>query len=190
MALSGIALCSRALLKLGANTIASFDEGTTEAEVAANLYPMVRDSLLSSHPWNFATGQLTLPRLGATPVADFSYAFQLPADFLRALSAGAGRFGRGLEYRIVEKRLHANAEKVTLTYIFRPAEISFPPFFDHALITRLAAEFCLPLTESTSRAELLARFAETEVRRARLIDAQEETPSRIEDYSLVDVRSS
>lgn len=190
MALSSIALCSRALLKLGANSIASFEEGTTEAEVAANLYPVVRDGILSSHPWNFATGQITLPRLGAAPIADYAHAFQLPADFLRALSAGAGPFGRGLRYRIAERRLHANAEQVTLTYIFRPDEIAFPPFFDHALITRLAADFCLPLTESTSRADLLARLAEAELRRARLIDAQEETPSRIEDFSLVDVRGS
>ena len=190
MALSSIALCSRALLKLGAQTIASFDEGTAEAEVAANLYPVVRDAILSSHPWNFATGQAVLPRLSAVPVADFSYAYQLPADFLRALSAGAGPFGRGLSYRIAERRLHANAERVTLTYIFRPDEIAFPPFFDHALITRLAAEFCLPVTESTSRAELLARMAENELRRARLIDAQEETPPRIEDFSLIDVRDA
>ena len=34
MAISAIALCSRALLKLGARPIASFDEGTAEAEPA------------------------------------------------------------------------------------------------------------------------------------------------------------
>jgi len=44
MALSSIAICSRALLKLGADTIASFDESTAEAEVAANLYPSIRDN--------------------------------------------------------------------------------------------------------------------------------------------------
>ncbi len=42
MALTSIALCSRALLKIGAGTIASFDEGTAEAEVAANLYTKPR----------------------------------------------------------------------------------------------------------------------------------------------------
>ncbi len=56
MALSSIALCSRALLKLGADTIISFDEGTAEAEIAANLYPTIRDSQLSACPWTFAPG--------------------------------------------------------------------------------------------------------------------------------------
>ena len=188
MALSAIALCSRALLKLGAITIASFDEGTAESEVAANLYPAVRDAVLSSYPWKFATGQITLPRLAAAPVADFTTAYQLPADFLRALSAGAGEQGAGLSYRLAENRLHCDADQVTLTYIFRPDEASFPPFFDQVLIARLAAEFCIPLTESTTRAEFLYRLAEDEFRRAKLIDAQQDVPSAITDFPLVEVR--
>lgn len=188
MALSAIALCSRALLKLGTNSIASFDEGTTEAEVAANLYPPTRDALLSSHPWSFATAQVTLPRLAAEPVADYAYAYQLPADFLRVLSAGIGGRGRGIEYRIAERRLHANTTAVTLTYIFRPAESEFPPFFDQTLIARLAAEFCIPLTDSTSRSELLHKLAEDEFRRAKTIDSQQKTTPGLEDFTLTGVR--
>ncbi|HLO77113.1 MAG TPA: hypothetical protein VK196_11725 [Magnetospirillum sp.] len=189
MALSAIALCSRALLKIGAATIASFDEGSAEAEVAANLYSSTRDALLSSHPWNFATGQVTLPQLVAPPVADYAFAYQLPADFLRALSAGMEGQGFGVSYRIAENRLHADADELVLTYIFRPDERTFPPFFDQALIARLAAEFCIPLTESTSRAELLYRLAEDEFRRAKLADGQQDTPQAITDFPLVEVRS-
>lgn len=188
MAISSIALSSRALLKLGADTIASFDDGTAEAEIAANLYPSTRDALLSAHPWGFATAQATLPRLTAEPVADFAYAFQLPADFLRALSAGPTGRGRGITYRIAESRLHADYTEVVLSYIFRPTETEFPPFFDQALITRLAAEFCIPLTESTSRSESLHKLADVEFRRAKMIDSQQDTPGRIEDFSLVEAR--
>lgn len=189
MALSSIALSSRALLKLGADTIASFEEGTAEAEVAANLYPSTRDALLSAHPWSFASAQSVLAKLSATPVADFSAAFQLPADFLRALSAGPSGRGRGIDYRIAERRLHANTDPVVLSYIFRPDEFDFPPFFDQVLITRLAAEFCIPLTESTSRSESLHKLADLEFRRAKTIDSQQDTPGRIEDFSLLEVRS-
>ena len=118
MSLTALALCSRALLRLGAQPIASLTEGTAEAEVAANLYPGLRDAVLSAHPWSFATGQATLPRLVATPVADYAHAFQLPNGFLRALSAGGVGRGRGIPYRICEGRLHADADAVTLTYIF------------------------------------------------------------------------
>lgn len=189
MALSATELCSRALIALGARPIAAFDEATVEAEVARHLYPPLRDGLLSSHPWRFATLQAALPRLPQAPAADYACAFQLPPDFLRALSAGLPEKGRGLSYRIAGRRLEADVEALTLTYIFRPDESGFPPFFDLALIARLAADFCLPLTESTSRAQLLHKLAEDEFRRAKAIDSQQDEPSRIEDFTLVDVRS-
>ncbi|TCS61689.1 hypothetical protein [Varunaivibrio sulfuroxidans] len=189
MAFSSIALCSRALLKLGANTIASFDEGTVEAEIAGNLYQPVRDGLLSAYPWSFATGQVTLARLNAQPIADFAYAYQLPADFVRVLSAGSGGRGRGVSYRISERRLHTDAQEVVLTYLFRPAESEFPPFFNLALIARLAAEFCIPLTESTSRSQALFSLADREFRHAKTVDSQQDMPGRIEDFSLIEVRN-
>ncbi len=188
MALSALALSSRALLKIGAQTIAGFDEGTAEAEVAANLYPSARDALLSAHPWTFATAQRALPRLAGVPPADYAHAFQLPADYLRALSAGASGRGQGVAYRIAENRLHASVAAVMLTYIFRPDEAEFPPFFASALIAKLAAEFCIPLTENTARAELLYRLADSELRAARLTDSQQDTPRAIEDFSLVAAR--
>ena len=188
MALSALALCTRALLKIGAQPIASLDEGTAEAEVAANLYAGTRDALLSAHPWSFATGQACLPRLAAAPVADYQHAFQLPAGFLRALSAGLPQSGRGLEYRLFEDRLHCNAPQVVLSYIFRPDEGAFPAFFAAALATRLAAEFCIPLTENTGRAQALLAQAEAELRMARRADSQQATPRAIEDFPLVTVR--
>ena len=184
MALSALALCSRALLKIGAQPIASLEEGTAEAEVAANIYPGVRDALLSAHPWSFATGQAALPLLAGLPVADHAHAYQLPAGFLRALSAGNGGRGRGIPYRLHEDRLHTDAGQVVLTYVFRPEEAAFPPFFAAALVARLAAEFCIPLTESSTRAELLFRLADAELRAARQADSQQATPRAFENFPL------
>jgi hypothetical protein len=189
MALTDIALCSRALLMIGAASIASFDEGTAEAEVAANLYPSVRDALLSAHPWNFALRQAWLARLVDGPVADYGHAYQMPADALRAVSAGIGARGRGIAYRVVGDRVHCDTDEIILTYIARVDEVLFPASFDQALIGRLAAEFCLPLTESTSRADFLYRLAEEELRRARLADAQEDSGPALQDFPLVEVRS-
>jgi hypothetical protein len=188
MAQSTVALCSRALVTLGARPIASLEETGTEAMVCRRLYPSIRDALLSAHPWTFATGQARLARLSAAPLADYRHAYQLPADFLRALSAGDGGRGRGLSYRLAESRLHCDADEVVLTYVFRPHESNFPPFFDDLLAARLAAEFCLPITESTSRAEALTRLANDAFRRARQIDSQQDTPPRFQDFPLVEVR--
>lgn len=189
MALSQIDLCSRALLKVGAHTIASFDEGTVEAEVAASLYPTVRDAMLSSHPWNFATAQMALPKLATAPLADFANAFQLPGECIRVLSAGTGGRGQGIVYKVAQRQVLTDADEVVLTYIARPDEQDFPPFFDMALIAQLAAEFCIPLTDSTSRWEILQKLADAQLRRAKLIDAQEDTPPAVEDFSLLEGRA-
>ena len=189
MALSDIGLCARALVHIGAAPITSFDDGTAESEIAGILFPTIRDSLLSSYRWTFATAQIQLTQLSTPqPVADFQYAYQLPNDYLRAVSCGSGGQGQGITYRISRDALHTDYQDVTLTYVFRPEEEEFPPYFDQALIIRLAAEFWIPVTENTSRSETLFRLAEREFAKARQIDAQQDTPNKIRDFTLVDVR--
>jgi len=188
MALSDVALCSRALIRIGAQPITSFDDGTAESEVAGAMFSPICDALLSSYAWSFASGQIQLNQLVTSPVADYQNAFELPSDFLRAISAGAGGHGRGLNFRIARSELHTDAREVVLSYIFRPEEEVFPAYFDAAVIARLAAEFTIPMTESTTRAEAMFRLAEQEFARARQIDAQQDTPGRIERFTLTDVR--
>ena len=147
-----------------------------------------RDALLSAHPWNFATYQMNLPKLSSSPIADFANAFQLPADCIRVLSAGTAGRGQGAVYKIIQRQVLTDVDEVVLTYVSRPDEADFPAFFDIALIAQLAAEFCIPLTDSTGRWEILQKLAEGELRRARLIDAQEDTPPAIEDFSLLEGR--
>lgn len=182
-------LCATALLKIGARPIASLDEPGPEAECARRLYPVARDGLLSVHPWTFTLALASLTGDPAPP-PDYARSFTLPTDLLRVISAGVGRSGRGLTYAIRGTKLLADAEAVTLSYQRRPAVADFPPFFIQPLLTRLAADFCIPLTESTSRATDLFRLAEAELRVARLVDSQQATPRRLEDFSLVEARLS
>ena len=67
---TAIDICSRALVKLGACAISSFDEDTTEAHVAKQLYEITLDSLLAVYPWRFALKQLKLGRLSISPATD------------------------------------------------------------------------------------------------------------------------
>nr|BDD45684.1 hypothetical protein 3 [Alphaproteobacteria bacterium] len=188
MPLNDITLCSRALVRIGAAPITSFSDGTAESEIAATLYESVRDALLSAYGWSFATTQVALTQLAQDPQADYSYAFGLPNDFLRALSAGSNTKSRGANFRIVNGALHTNVSAVTLNYIALVNESGFPPYFAQALVSRLAAEFCIPVTENTSRAQALFALAEQEYEQARQIDAQQDSPSRIENFPLTDIR--
>lgn len=190
MALSAVGLCSRALLKLGAEAISSFNDSAAEAEIASALYAPVRDSQLASHPWRFATAHMALNRLPTPPTAGHAFAYQLPDRFLRAVGVGDRR-GRNdaVSFAIAGRHLLTDHPSPVLTYIYRPDEENTPTFFDHVLITRLAAEFCLSLTESPTRARMLAQAAEEESRRARQVDSQQATTQAIHAFPLIDVRS-
>lgn len=190
MPMTDISLSNAALAKLGARQIISFVDGSTEADLCRQLYAITVDATLIAHPWSFSLAQAPLMLASTPPEADFSNAFALPDDLLRTISAGAPGSGRGLFYRIFGRELHADLAEVTLTYQRRVSEDRFPAYFTAALITRLAAELCLPLTENASRAEILARLAASELQHARLVDSQQSTPRVVDDYTLIQARYS
>jgi hypothetical protein len=190
MPTSAVELCAAALLKIGAQPIASLESETVEAACARRFYPMTRDALLCAHPWSFALAQADLVADLEPPVADHAFAFALPPDHLRTISLGTRGAGRGLAYRIQGARVLCDVDAVTLTYQRRVYETDLPAFFLPLLVTRLAAELCVPLTENTGRAAELLRLAEAELRMARLVDSQQATPRQIDDFTLIEVRRS
>jgi len=188
MSFTNIELCTRALIRLGANPISAFDDGSAEAEIAYALYGSTKNALLSSYPWSFATKQVLLEESNNNPLADYTYAYDLPVDILRAISAGSGNRGRGIHYKILNGALHSNYRNIILTYIAEISETDFPAFFSSVLITKLASEFSIPVTESTSRTEMLYNLAEKEIEKAQQVDAQQDSPNRLENFTLIDVR--
>lgn len=181
-------LVNRALTKLGASPIAAFTDPSVEASTAGILYPASRDALLASYPWRFATRRAALVQRPDPPAADFRLAYDLPADFLRALSLGGAGRGRGARFAIAEDAVLTDIDPAILTYIAAVGETAMPPHVQDALVARMAAELCLPLTESTSRADLLARLATDALTQARRIDAQQDTPKALAGFPLIEVR--
>lgn len=188
MSLSAVELCAAALVKIGAQPIASFEDETAEAACARRLYPIARDLLLGVHPWTFTMAQARLTPVAGAPVADFAHAFQLPADHLRTISVGTAGRSRGTAYRAQGGLILSDAEEIVINYQRRVPETELPPFFVPLLVTRLAAELCIPLTEGSSRAMDLYRLAEAELRAARLIDSQQTTPRAFDDFTLIEAR--
>jgi hypothetical protein len=186
MAITAEELCSRALLKNSLQPIQSFEEQTARAILAKELYPQTRDALLSAHPWTFAVDVKVIAQAQEAPKADFAYQHPRPANFLRALSVGSGSSTHGVRYKIQGKFILADVTPITLKHIYRPAEADWPAYFDDCLIDFLAAAFCEPLTESSSKADRLLAIAENKsLPRARLIDSQSQTPSTIAAGFLV-----
>lgn len=180
-------ICSRALIMLGGQPIVGFDDGTEESMLAEALFSPTLEDMLSRHPWKFATAEETLARLAKPPADTYRYAYQLPIPMLRVLSATDGGGGR-IDYRIRETRLETDSQLVMLSHIFRPHVAAFPPYFTSALLARLAAEFALPLTESSQRAQTMMGKAEEAFRSARLADSQQQPPQVVQDRTLLNAR--
>ena len=79
---SAIDICSRALILIGAEPITSFEDNTTEALVAVNMYEDVAQASLCDTRWRFATEQAQLARLSEEPTGRFDAAYQLPSGTL------------------------------------------------------------------------------------------------------------
>lgn len=189
MAAGAITLCSRALLKLGAAPIASFADGTPEAELAAAIYPAVRDARLTAHAWRFATRTAQPPRRAdRKPQAyGYGYAHGLPEGTLRVLAVTAPD-GQRIDHALSDGAIYTHHTVIALRFIARADPASWPPYFDEAVVAALAAEMCLPLTERLDRADALHRQAEQALRRARLIDTYQDSPRRAGSFALAEAR--
>ena len=139
-----ISMCSNALLLIGHGTISSFTEGGAGALVASNLYQSSYENLLSLHRWRFASGKVTLSRLTATPINDFKYAYQLPADYMVA-----NRVIPQSDYEIFGDKIYSNQQSLALDYIFKPSETSLPAtqsLYTWEVISLFSSRLCLTVS--------------------------------------------
>lgn len=175
-------IVSQALLYIGEPPISSFSEGTAGL-VAGNLYDSTRDSMLTETRWRFAVGKKALSRLTATPLNEWTYAFQLPSNLLMLI-----RTYPNSRYEVYEDKLYSHNSTAEIDYVFRPDEGAFPAYFVKALSYRIAAEFAIAITNNRGIAELMEIKAEEYLRRARFNDAQGRKPTAIVSRPWVDVR--
>jgi hypothetical protein len=164
-----------ALLKIGEKPIQSFNEEVAAAQLARTLFDPTVDALLARHPWRFASQMFEL-----TKTADGD--FLLPAETLRVLSCSASK------YEINGNRIRAAADRISLSAVVRINAESYPAFFVSCLATRLAMEFCMPLTDNQNTFNILAALLDSELRTAKFIDSTMASSSDIQNFSLISAR--
>ncbi|MCK5504214.1 MAG: hypothetical protein KAJ10_03585 [Thermodesulfovibrionia bacterium] len=80
---SVLGIWNLALGGIGQSKIASLTEQSVPAQQAEIAWPFVRDEVLESADWTFAKTRKALAQNSTDPVQGFSFAYTLPADFLR-----------------------------------------------------------------------------------------------------------
>lgn len=170
--LTKIDLCSMALLKLGERPIQSLIDDTPAASLARTLFDTVVDALIASHPWRFAcrTFELTKNTDGD---------FLVPTDVLRILKCPG---------QVIGGKVIAPGQTVSIIAATRVPVESFPSYFVSLAATKLAMEFCIPLSGDQTVFRMLAALYDAELQSAKFIDSTISVNSDIENFSLINAR--
>src|SRR3990167_757086 len=168
---------NKSLRLIGASPITSLTDGSTSANAADDIYTEVRDELLRSHPWNFATKRQQLARSATAPGFEFDYAYPLPSDWLRTISVHDNDAGHGTllfreEIVGAQRSIVASADTIYLRYVYQMTDRNLMAAdFRAALAAALARDMAITLTSSSALEERMTIKADRLLARARSADA-------------------
>ena len=194
MATTKVDICSTALVMIGANTITSFSDDSTEANVCNTVYEDILKSSLTRHRWRFATEQKQLSLLTATPTGRYAYAYQLPTDpeLLQLITLTVNDLVIPYE-RYGDKVYldnYGSTSSVICDYIFRQDEGEFPPHFILALQYQLASLFAGSIARDSGMIKQFAEMAARQYLVAKNIDSAEKTNKALDHSRFINLRKS
>lgn len=151
-----IAISNQALSLLAVGPIVSFDDGTTQSNLCAQLYAGLRDQVLEERAWTFATGRATLLPDATEPDFQYGQKFLVPTEWIRVLDvnkivAQPGQEGTRAPFPWNKEGRYilASADKIYVNYVERVVDTSlFSPAFSDCLAHRMAADMAIALTEN------------------------------------------
>ena len=184
---SEVSICNRALAMLGASTITSLTDGSTEANVCNAVYADARDAILRAYPWACAIKRATLAQLSTAPVWGFTKAYSLPNDphCLAVLD-----LKEDSKYRVEGRSLICNSDSATIKYVARITDPGqFDPAFVFALSCRISAEIAYALTQNRALSNDMWQMCEKSILDASMYDGAEVGSEDITATILENVRS-
>tara|TARA_R100001198_G_scaffold9271_1_gene4030 strand:- start:437 stop:1027 length:591 start_codon:yes stop_codon:yes gene_type:complete len=194
MATTKVDICSTALVMIGANTITSFSDDSTEANVCNTVYEDILKSALTRHRWRFATEQKQLSLLTAEPTGRYAYAYQLPTqpELLQLITLTVNDIVIPYE-RYGDKVFldnYGSTSTVICDYIYRADEGEFPPHFILALEYTLASLFAGSIARDSGMIKQFADMAERQYLIAKNVDSAERTTKQLDQSRFINLRQS
>ena len=168
-------IANRALSLLGQPPLVALDDGTANARALGVHFETVRDTLLRSHPWAFATARAELSALADAPPFQWAHEYPLPADCLRLLTLNGNDCDDYRDaYEIEGKSLLCNSSTAQITYIRRVTDTGqFDASFADAFAKSLAEAVALVITGSPADESRMEKRAQEAIEDAALADARE-----------------
>jgi len=187
---SPIDICSRALILIGAEPITSFEDDTSEALIAGNMYEDIARTNLTSTRWRFATNQSVLNRLTDPPTGRFNSAYQLP-DHLFVHAITVNDFA--IEYNIYGDKAFCDAsanDVLIADFTFRADEVGWPSYFSVCVEYAMAVVFSTALIRDASLSSLMQSQYVQLLAKARSTDSQQQTTRKVTTSRFITNRRS
>ncbi len=188
---SDIDISSRALVLIGANPITSFEDGSTEATVASNMYEDIAQAALLNTRWRFTTDQAVMNRLSEEPTGRYDAAYQIPSASIMAHAVTIN--DNPIQYQIYGNKVYCDAgisDELVIDYSYRSHEVDWPAYFILAVEYSLASIFAVAIARDTSLANMFEQKALMAMAKARGLDAQQHTNLRLNTSRFINQRRS
>lgn len=162
-----IGLISSALVLCGETPLNSLSDNRYGATVGSNLFELLYENELQSHPWRFSMKKAALSRLNVTPLNQYAYVHQIPADCLLVRHVYPIT-----DYDIYGDRIYSNNTTVELDYQFKPGVGDVPAYFATLMTYALARDMVKPITESDKAVQIMEGKYARQRDRAMYADSQ------------------
>lgn len=177
-------ICNDALNFLGVEPVASLDDDSKAARTCKAQYPIARDYILRTHPWNFALKRDILTPIPDAPTFGDTTVFLLPQDCVR-VNKVLDDNGNPIRYKTEGRRIYATeSDHLNLSYVSNSVpEGDYDVAFRRAVAAHLAGDICYKMTQSANLMQGMYALAENIARESRTLDSMENTPDNFKfDY--------
>ena len=189
---SDVDIANNALSILGASVISSLTEDTKNARICSQRFSNVRNRVFRAHPWNCLIKRVQLAQNTTAPVIEFTYAYALPADFLRVLKIHNGTtdsVASEMPYKIEGANLITDEATVYLIYVSKDTDsTNYDTYLYEVLAYQLAADIAYGITNNATLAKNLLADADEKLREARFVDSTENSTDTVEADEFTDAR--
>jgi len=181
-----VEIANMALDFIGKAPIQSFTEESTSAELISRSYDKARRDLLQSYDWSFALKTEELAASTVTP-DDWSYSFQLPADYLKLVSLVD--LPKSTQYKRRDSQIYIDSSELTIEYVSDLQDSTkFSSMFDTALAYLIASRIAYPATKKRELMQDMLSGYITASAMARGSDGDERRQENNIGHSFLDAR--
>lgn len=172
MAVSQISICNSALVKVGADRISSISQNVKRAELLNAIWDEVLDSVQRARKWNFCRYRTTLAPTGTEPDHGYSYAYDLPSDYL----GHPETLDDGVTFEIEGTQILTDESELEIIYNRRNTDpSSWDSLFAESMAYKLASQIAFALSGNRNLANDLEIKYQKSLGEAASINGMEDT---------------